>query len=362
MQVLLLANNISGLISFRKEVVEAILRAGHKVIISAPYDERMSELDILGASCVVTEIDRRSTNPFTDIRLLISYKRLIKQVKPDVVLTYTIKPNIYGGVASRLAGVPQIANITGLGTAVENPGLIQKIIIALYKVGLKKTKKVFFQNNANRLFCISHHMVPDCTEVIPGSGVNLVKFQPLEYPPDDVIKFLYIGRLMTDKGTKELFSVARRIREQRKDVEFHIVGGCEDSFEDELKGHVANNILVFHGRQTDVRPFIEQSHCLIHPSYHEGMSNVILESCASARPIITTFANGCKDAVDNGVNGLLAKVKDADDLFLKVEEFLSLPWNKKKEMGLAARAKVEHEFDRNIVVNKYLNEIEQLKK
>lgn len=358
MQILLLANNVSGLLSFRKEVVEAIIKAGHKVTISVPYDQRMDELKSLGADCIATEIDRRSTNPIKDISLLFTYRNLIKFIKPQVVLTYTIKPNVYGGMACRLSGVPQIANITGLGTAVVNQGLLQKIIILLYKLGLKKAHKVFFQNSDNKAFCLAKGMVSNRIEVIPGSGVNLSRFQAMDYPQDDVVKFLYIGRLMNDKGTKELFNVARTIRQERKDVEFHIVGAFEENFEEELNELVSQNIVIFHGKQLDVRPYIAQSHCLIHPSYHEGMSNVILESCASARPIITTYANGCKDAVDDGVNGLLAKIKDADDLLLKVRQFLSLSWEDKKNMGLASRKKVEKEFDRNIVIKVYLDAID----
>lgn len=192
MRILLLANNVAGLISFRFEVVKAIIEQGHFITISAPFDKRMNELEAIGAKCVTTEIDRRSTNPVKDFMLICHYVNLIRKEKPDVVLSYTIKPNVYGGMVCRLYGIPQIVNITGLGTAVEKTSKIQKIVFLLYKIGLRKSRRIFFQNEENKRFCEMHNLTPDCGSIIPGSGVNLIRFQLMDYPNDDTVKFILL--------------------------------------------------------------------------------------------------------------------------------------------------------------------------
>lgn len=361
MKVLILANSIGGLISFRKEVVEAILKAGHEVTISAPYDARMKELEAIGAKCVDTEVGRRSTNPVKDFLLIINYVKLIKKEKSNLILSYTIKPNVYGGMACRLSSVPQIVNITGLGTAVENPSLLQKFIFLLYKIGLKKVKTVFFQNSANKEFCEKHNLIPDCGRLIPGSGVNLTRFTAEDYPVGDKIKFLFISRIMKSKGIEQYIDAAIAIRREYPNTEFHILGFCEDTYENKLKYLNDNKIVVYHGLQKDVRPFIKNVHCLIHPSFYpEGMSNVLLESCAIGRPVITTNRAGCREIVDDGVTGFIVEQQNSQDMIEKVFKFIALPWEQKRDMGLAARKKVEQEFDRNIVVRAYLEAINEI--
>lgn len=360
MKVLILTNNIGGLISFRKEVVQAIIKSGYKVIVSAPYDDRMKELEVIGAKCVGTEIDRRSTNPVKDFWLIVNYAKLIKQVKPNVVLSYTIKPNIYGGIACRLKGVPQIVNITGLGTAVENSSLLQKFIFLLYRIGLEKAKIVFFQNSENKEFCKKHNLTPDCVRLIPGSGVNLTNFTIEDYPLEDKIRFLFISRIMKSKGIELYIDAATEIRKKYPNTEFHILGFCEDAYEKRLTDLNSKGVVIYHGLQNDVRPFIKNAHCLIHPSFYpEGMSNVLLESCATGRPVITTNRAGCREIVDNGITGFLVEPQNSQDLIEKLLKFMALPWEQKRDMGLAARKKVEQEFDRNIVVRAYLEAIEE---
>lgn len=362
MKILVLTNNCIGLYSFRKEVVRALIEKGHQVIVSAPKDEKTADVEKLGCQIIETPFNRKGTNPVKDISLMLTYKKLIKKIRPGVVLTYTIKPNVYGGMACKLANVPQIANITGLGAAVENPGMLQRLTILLYKIGLRQTKIVFFQNNANRRFCIEHRMVKGKHRLIPGSGVNINYHTLQNYPQEDKpTKFVFISRLLKQKGIEEYFGAAEEIKKKYPETEFHIAGWCEDGYSEKLKMLEKNGVVIYHGPVDDVRPLVGMAHCTVHPSFYpEGMSNVLLESCAAGRPIITTDRPGCGEIIDDGVNGYVVKQRDTEDLIEKLEKFIKLPIEKKKDMGLASRKKVVDEFDRQIVVNAYLEEIESI--
>ena len=359
-KILILTNNLGGLLSFRKEVVESLIKEGYSVTISVPFDSVKYYFEDLGCELIDTQFNRKGMNPLKDFKLLLYYRRLLKRAEPDVVLSYTIKPNLYGGMACQLCGIPQIANITGLGSAVENPGWLQRLTIFLYKVGLRKAHTVFFQNSANMEFCKKHGMVTCRMKLIPGSGVNLQHHSLQNYPEEtESVKFIFISRLLREKGIEEYLSAARTIKLEHPDTEFHILGGCEDDYAGLIENLQKDGEVIYHGGQPDVRPFIGRAWCTIHPSFYpEGMSNVLLESCAAGRPIITTDRPGCGEIVEDGVNGYVVKQRDAVDLIAKIKQFLALPYEKKREMGLLARKKVEHEFDRQIVVNAYLKEIE----
>lgn len=359
MKILILTNNFGGLHSFRKEVVQALVDKGNQVSISAPMDEKAHFFKEMGCRLIDTKFNRKGTDPLKDLALMLRYRKLIKREKPDVVLSYTIKPNLYGGMACQLCGVPQIANVTGLGTAVEIPGKMQKLTILLYKVGLRKTRAVIFQNEANMAFCKEHGMVKGRMRLIPGSGVNLQHHHLQDYPAqDEPMRFIFISRLLKEKGIEEYLTAAHDIRWKYPNTEFHILGGCEEDYAGKMEQLQKDGIVIYHGSQPDVRSYIGQSWCTVHPSYYpEGMSNVLLESCAAGRPIITTDRPGCGEIVDDGVNGFIVKQRDGHDVARKIEQFIQLPYEKKREMGLAARRKVEREFDRNMVVKAYLEEI-----
>lgn len=361
MNILIISISFNGLINTRKEVIQAILSEGHEVTIAARYDEGLDVLKNMGANCIITDIDRRGSNPLRDSILILKYIRLMRVVKPDVVLSYTVKPNLYGGFACRLFKIPQIVNITGLGSAVENEGILKKIVIQLYRLGLKKATKVFFQNTSNKDFCLNNGLIVSTSETIPGSGVNLDKYKYQDYPTDHVVKFLYVGRLMKDKGCNELFEAAQLITQEFHDVEFHVVGGCESEYEQRFNQLKASNIFIHHGVQKNLIPYYTDCSCLIHPSYHEGMSNVCLEAAATGRPIITTEASGCRETVDDGISGFTIKIHSSSDLVSKIKKFMSLTYVERKEMGIRGRKKMEQEFDRQIVVNAYLNEINKVK-
>ena len=364
MRILVLANKMAGLMSFRKEVMQAMLENGYEVYISIPYDKRFdAQVREMGVKIIDTEIDRRGINPITDLKLIKRYKKMLKEVKPDVVLSYTIKPNLYGGLACKWAKVPQLVNITGLGTAVENPGLLQKFVIGLYKCCLRKVRVMFFQNTANMEFCREHGMLSGRSELLPGSGVNLSRFTLTEMPEGDVVKFICIGRAMKQKGTGDYLDMAEVIKKEYPNTEFHVLGAFDDGeYEGRIKKMHEEGIIVYDGVTTDVRPYIQNVHCTVHASYYpEGMSNVLLESCASGRAIITTARPGCGEIVDEGVNGFITCPHDVEDLCNQVRKFLALSKEERTAMGKAARTMVEKEFDRQIVVNKYLKEIEQIR-
>lgn len=365
-RILVLSNSWRGLHNFRKEVFQAFRDNGYEVYISCPLDgdeEKASWFENIGCKRLDVQFNRQGTNPIADFKLMLTYRKLIKQIKPLAVLSYTIKPNLYGGMACALCGVPQIANITGLGAAVEYPGLMQKFTILLYKLGLRKTKMTFFQNDTNMKFCNEHGMVNENVKLIPGSGVNLQYHEQEPFPKEsEPVCFVYCSRIRFEKGIEEVIAAAQHCHDKGYNTEFVILGGCEGDYETRLKKLTAKGILNYVGRQSDVRPFYAKGQCTIHPTFYpEGMSNVLLESCATGRAIITTDRPGCREVVDNCVNGFIVKQQNSEDVIEKIEKFLAMSYDERKAMGEAARKKVEREFDRQIVVNAYLLEIENIK-
>lgn len=359
--ILVLTNNIVGLHSFRKEVMKAIVDAGYEVYISEPDDdERVNYFKGIGCHIIKTKFDRRGMNPIADFKLMIAYRKMIKQLRPVAVLSYTIKPNVYGGLACRLTGTPQLANVTGLGDALENGGWLQRLTLFLYKIGIGKSRCVFFQNKYNLGFCNDHGIKGLKSVLLPGSGVNLNHHHYQEYPPEGKMKFLFITRLIKDKGTEEFFEMVKTVKEKHPDFEFQILGSCKGNYQKQLDDLVENGIVKFLGSTSDVRPYLGQVHCTIMPSYHEGMSNVNLESAANGRPVITTNIPGCRETVDDGRTGYLVEPRSAKSLIDGVERFIALPYSQKVLMGKEARKKVEREFDRHIVIDSYLAEIEKL--
>lgn len=357
-RVLFLVNHDIVIYNFRRELVERLIADNFKVYISSPYGERIDDLVNMGCHFIEVSIERHGVNIFKELKLLRYYKRIIKQVDPDVVLTYTIKPNIYGGMAAQSLKVPYIANITGLGTAVENKGIMQKVSVFLYKKAFKNISTVFFQNTENQRFFDDHNIAKGRHEIIPGSGVNLEQFSLLDYPISNTVEFVFISRIMKEKGIDQFLAAAKHIRNKHPNTRFHILGFCEEDYEDALQVYQDKGIIEYHGMQRDIRKFLKRTHCTIHPTYYpEGMSNVLLESAASGRPIITTHRSGCREIVDEEINGYLIKPQNTNDLIQKIERFIALDNVSKKQMGLAGRKKVEKDFDRQIVVDAYMSKI-----
>lgn len=360
-KVLILVNHNVVIYNFRKELVQRLVSEGYEVYLSCPQGNRIEELKAMGAHFIETNVERRSKNPFRDLELLSHYKKIMREIRPDIALSYTVKPNIYGGIAARKYRIPQLANITGLGTAVEVQGLTQSIIVQMYKYAFRNVKKIYLQNRENLMFFKNHKIKIESLELLPGSGVNLNEYTVSEYPDDQVVKFLFISRILKEKGIDYYLSAAQTIRSRYSNVEFHICGFCEEEYKGKLDVLNSNGTVIYHGMIQNVCEFLRGIHCVIHPTYYpEGISNVLLESCASGRPIITTDRSGCREVVDNGVNGYMIRCQNQEDLNAAIEKFLSLTYEQKKEMGLLARKKVERDFDRNIVVNRYLQEIQSI--
>lgn len=356
--ILILVNKQTTIINFRLEVVEALVNEGYKMFVSLPEGDRLSEIEAVGAKVIKTPFEKNGINPIEDFKLMLTYRKLIKKTKADIVLTYTIKPNVYGGMAASLTHTPYIANITGLGTAVQNGGVMQKLTLALYKVGMRKVSKVFFQNSDNRQFFENNKIALGKHESIPGSGVNLKKFSLMEYPSEDTVEFAFISRIMREKGIEEYIDTARYISEKYPNTVFHVAGFGDEEYENKMKQLHDEGVIKYHGLLNDVKVLQKDIHCVIHPTFYpEGMSNVLLESAASGRVIISTNRPGSREAIDDGVNGYLVEEQNSKDLIEKVEKFLALSYEEKKQMGLNGRAKVEREFDRNIVVIQYIESI-----
>ena len=362
MRVLILANNDMGLYKFRCELLEELVK-NNEVYFCVPNGEFVEQIKKIGCEFIPCNLmERRGTNPVQDMKLLSFYNKVLKDNKPDIVFTYTIKCNAYGGMACANQGIPYVANVTGLGTAIENGGILQRISLTLYRRGLRKAQQVFFQNEENRDFMISHGVVNGKYDILPGSGVNISQYKVFPYPDGETVDFCFIARVMKEKGIDQYLDAAKMIRKQHPETRFHICGFCEQDYESKLNQLMDDGTVIYHGLVSDMKSIYQMESCTILPTYYpEGLNNVLLESAASGRPIITTNRSGCREVVEDGINGYIVKQQDSQDLIEKIEKFLTLSWEEKKTMGLVGRAKVEAEFDREIVINKYLREVEYVR-
>lgn len=360
-KVLFLANHFSTLFQFRKELIDILVSRGDEVYLSLPYHNEITFFTEQGCKFIETNVDRRGFNPISDMKLIGAYRKIIKDVSPDIIFSYTIKPNIYGGLANKNTKIRQVCNITGTGATFLNPGLLSSICKFLYKISIKHAYKVFFQNTKDRDFFVTNNMVGNNYEMLPGSGCNLDThpYQPL--PSGKIIYFIFIGRVMKLKGIDEYLECAKVVREKYPQARFLIAGWNEQEeymkkVEDaEQKGYVK-----YLGYRKDIDKIIETCHCTVLCSHGgEGMPNVILESAAMGRICIATNTNGAEDAVDDGITGYIYAKGDAEALIERVIKVIHLSDEERSAMGRAGRAKMVREFDRKIVINKYLNEIEQ---
>ncbi len=357
-KILVISNSTSGLVSFRLELIEALCRE-YDVTVLSNDSGGLDKLTEAGCRFIPTDFDRHGTNPIKELSLINKYKKCIKQLAPKIVLTYTIKPNVYGGISCASLGVPYIVNVTGLGDSIENKGIISKISLMLYKHGLRKADMVFFQNRTNRDFFVKKGICSGEHDVIPGSGVNLTKHCFEEYPEgDSPIVISVVGRVIKDKGIDEVLAAAERLK--GKNVLIRLIGGCGDEYLEKLESAQAKGYIEYVGLQSEIHEWYKKSHAVLHASYHEGMSNVLLEASACGRPVLASNIPGCIEAFDEGVSGFGFEPKSADAIVAAVNRFIDLPHEKKAEMGRMARKKVEAEFDRGIVINKYFSAIKKI--
>lgn len=370
--IALLTNNDDDVYCFRKELIDGIIGAGYDMIISCPYGEKFELLKDYQYIYDDPVIDRRGTNIAADFQLLMHYRKLFTEHKPDIVLTYTAKPGVYGSIAARACGIPYINNVTGFGSVLNKTGLMRKFIMGLFKFAYRGAACIMFQNSTNMNLAQDSGMVKGECNLIPGSGVALDRYPVQPYPDGgdgisgETVRFNYFGRVMHDKGVDDYIACAKRIKEKYPNTEFNMCGFVEPTeahYETALKTLGEQGIVLYHGSQKDVKPFIARAHAIIHPStYGEGMSNVLLENASSGRPLITTDNPGCKETVDPEKSGFIYHGGNVDELVAAVEKFLAMPNAERREMGLAGRAHVEKNFSRAIVVKAYLEKIGEILK
>jgi glycosyltransferase involved in cell wall biosynthesis len=359
-KILILSNHPSWTYNLRKEIIEALIEEGYDVTIVVGYGKEIDYFKERGCSHIDVPFNRHGKNPFGELKLFNAYKKAINTVKPDIVLSYTIKPNLYGAYLCHKKGIPCIANITGLGTAVEYPGLMRDVLLKVYKFCFKDIYKVFFQNTMNRDLFLSNSIVKNNYQLIPGSGVNTSKFGYLPFPDNDTTEFVFVSRIMKEKGIDQYLDAAVYHKKKYPFTRFHICGFCEQDYEEKIRGLAEQGIIINHGMVSNVSDVLMQVQCLVLPTYYpEGMSNVLLESCSSGRPIITTDRPGCREIVDDGYNGFVVKEKDSKDLIEKIDKFINMPYDERVKMGENGRRKVQNEFERQIVVDCYIRAIKE---
>lgn len=352
--VLILANASDGLYDFRNELLLRLL-AGYRVVVSVPDQIRSEDLAIEGCEVIHTPMNRRGMNPLEDAGLFRSYYRLIKSIRPDLVLTYTIKPNIYGSFCCRLLKIPYMVTITGIGTTFQRKGFIKTLIIMLYRMGLKKAACIFFQNEANQKIFEQEKISGKKIKMVHGSGVNIRRHRMEPYPKGEEFRFLFIGRLMRDKGIEEYLAAAKVLHNEK--IKFQIVGEFDEDYQELVADYERQGVITFYGVQKEVNEFYAQASAVVLPSYHEGMSNVLMEASATGRPVIASNISGCREIFDERETGIGFKPGDTQDLIRALQEFMAIPYAERALMGRKAREKMGREFDREKIVDAYMEEI-----
>ncbi len=356
MKILICTNHSYMFYQFRKELTQELLK-DNEVLLSTPFVGHQADLARLGCHLIETPIDRRGINPITDLSLARFYRTLLKREKPDLVITYSIKPNIYAGTVCDELHIPYCVNVQGLGSAFERP-VISTIVTKMYKHALKHAKTTFFENEGDaNTFVKLGIQTKDKQTVLHGAGINLESYPLQPYPTNDTFHFLYLGRIMKEKGMDELFTSLKQLKANGYEFICDFVGFFEESYEEQIKDLERQGIIQFHGFQEDPRPFYKQSDCVILPSYHEGMSNVLLEAAATGRPLITTNIHGCKEAVIDNKTGYLCEPKNQQSLYQKMEQILQTTTQQREQMGIQGRQHMEQTFSKELVVQETIKQL-----
>jgi len=363
MKILILVNNELTIYNFRQEFITLLRSENHEVYIAMPKGKYKSLFESFGCTVIEYGLSQRGMNPFKDFLLPMKYLKIINRVQPDIVLTYTIKPNIYGGMACSLKNIPYIATVTGLGSAFEKGPLVKSLSLMLYKVGLKKVSCVFFQNTSHEQLFREHDIARGRCAIVPGSGVNLTKHCFEDYPSEsNGIRLLFVGRVTKDKGVDELLEAYSRLCKNCPSYKIHLglLGNVENEYNGVLEMLENDGSCSFYGRQENVHDYIKNAHVVILPSYHEGMANVLLEAAACGRPVIASLIPGCQETFDQGETGIGCLPKSADSLYQALYAFISMDHSQRAEMGIKGRQKIEREFDRKMVNETYLSVIREI--
>ena len=363
-KIVIIANTSWFVLNFKSGLIKSLQDLGHDVIVVAPKDEYSNILEKMGCLFYDIYINNKGTNPLEDLLLIYRFYKLFLKIKPDILLLHTIKPNLYASFAGRISSVPVINTITGLGTVFLNDNFSSKIARFLYSISLKSSKKVFFENPDDRQLFIDKKLVSSKkTDIIAGSGINTDVYKPFEENiQNQNLTFMMIARLVKDKGIIEYIEAIKIIKEKYPNIVFKLLGTLYPGnptavSEDELNSWIDEGLINYLGHSDDVMSEILKVDCVVLPSYREGLSRVLLEAGSLAKPIITTNTPGCKDVVDDGINGFLCEVKNSADLAVQMEKMINLSQDQRVHMGMKSRKKIINEFDEQLVIKKYLKNI-----
>lgn len=366
-KVVVAANSSWNILNFRTGLIRALTAAGYEPVVIAPYDSsseaRRRGLDV---EWIAVDLERSGLNPFSDLALILKYRKILSRLKPAAFLGFTIKPNIYGSIAAHSLGIPTIANISGLGTAFIRQGPLLAVVSMLYRLALKRAGTVFFQNPDDRALFVDRGLVQqDKAKLLPGSGVDLQQFASVALPQGPVT-FLFIGRILGDKGVRELAEAARDLSREHLDIRVHLLGPIDEGNRTsiprtELESWVRDGVIEYLGAADDVRPFIAKATAVVLPSYREGLPRSLLEAGAMGRPLIATDVPGCRDVVHDGVNGFLCAVRDPASLEQCMRRFAALTVEERAAMGSQSRRKIETKFNEEVVIGAYLGALGKLR-
>jgi len=367
MRIAIVLNTSWNIYNFRMNFVRSLLEKGYEVHTIAPYDDYTYLLQEAGCIYHKVRMDSRGANPIKDSALIAELFMIYRKIKPDFILHYTIKPNVYGTLAASLLKIPVINNVCGLGTVFLKDNLVSLVAMTLYKISFRFADRVFFQNPDDLNLFLDRNLVPKkAVDLLPGSGIDLKKFQPVPYRRNEKFTFLLISRLITDKGVLEYIDAIKKLRSQGLDARFQVLGSMDPKHKRGIKTEVIKDwintgLIEYLGTTNDVREHIKNADCIVLPSYREGTPHTLLEAASCSKPIIATDVPGCNHVVENNVNGLLCKLKDADDLAAKMNTMAGMSDHTLQQFGKNGRAKMEAEYDESVVINKYLQTINALR-
>lgn len=359
-KVLLISNYGMGFYNFKKELVLELLKLEYEVHFAVPPYEKLEMLVAKGAVYHEISIDRRGINPIKDLGLILQFKRLFISVKPDIIISHTIKPNIYASIIAKRYKIPYLNNITGLGSALQRDNTLSKVLRVMYRCALSDSSGIFFENEGNKEYFEKNRIGNNENYVVvPGAGVNTDEFVPESGRRDrSNLTFLFIGRIMKEKGVEEFFDAAEYIKKLDPSIKFQVVGFYDEpKYFARIDQLITRDVIEFLGLSNDTRVQMKNADCIVLPSYHEGMSNVLLEGASMSLPLITTDIPGCREAVHDGKTGFLCRPGSTESLIGAIKKFIALKEKQRANMGQAGREKIKKEFERKLVVNKYIEKM-----
>lgn len=367
-KILINLNTTWNIFNFRLGLIKFLQSEGYEIIAVAPGDEYVNRLKAAGLKCYNIYMNQKGTNPISDLALFVQYLRLFNKIKPNLILSYTIKPNVYGNFAASILKIPTINNISGLGTLFIKTNFISSIGKILYKLSLKSSKHVFFQNNNDlELFIKSRLIKPYKCSVIPGSGVNTSIFKQNK-KTNEGNKFLFVGRLIGDKGVFEYLEAAKQVLLEYPNVNFFLAGelGYNNKTaitQTQLDNYtISNRQIKYLGKTDDMLSLLKSADVMVLPSFREGLSKSLVEAASMSLPIITTDVPGCNDVVKNEYNGFICEVKSIESLKQSIKKIIELSAEKRNEMGINGRKIAISKFDENIVIQHYFKVVKTILK